>query len=75
MAETLSNLVRASPLAGLALPGSNDQINISQHADDTMVVVTPDSDFDVLEDCLNCYRLGSGENSTLASPRGIVLGT
>ena len=74
VAETLGGLVRASPLAGLPFPGSDDRSKISQYADDTAVVVMCNADFDIWTIVWPATSSVAGRSSTWIS-LGTILRT
>ena len=75
MAETLGALLRTSLIRGLALPASPDELKVVQYADDTTVVVSNESDFSSLSDCLRLYESGSGAKLNMSKSRGLVVGS
>ena len=75
VAETLGALLRTSPIRGLALPASPDELKVVQYADDTTVVVSNEADFSSLSDCLRLYESGSGAKLNMSKSRGLFVGS
>ena len=73
VAETLANLVCQNPgIDGLFLPGSNDQVKISQYADDAILLLLREYSVHKAFEMIEIYEKGSGSKLNMNRTKGNV---
>ena len=76
VAETLANLIRQSPgIYGFFLPGSNDQVKISQYADDATFLLLGEYSVHKAFEMIEIYEKGSGSKLNMHKTKGMWLGS
>ena len=76
VAETLANLIRQNPsIDGLFLPGSNDQVKISQYADDATLLLHGEYSVRKAFEMITIYEKGSGAKLNMHKTKGMWLGS
>ena len=74
-AEGLANLFRINNrIKGIEIPDALEKIKLVQHADDTTIFVSDNTDFDVINEILNIYCQGSGSKLNTTKTKGLWLG-
>ena len=74
VAETLANLIRQNPdIEGLCLPGSNDQVKISQYADDATLLLRGECSVCKAFEMIETYEKGSGSKLNMHETKGMWL--
>ena len=70
--ETLANLTRQNPgIDGLFLPGSNDQVKISQYADDRILLLHGEFSVCKAFEMIAIYEKGSGSKLNMHKTKGM----
>ena len=76
VAETLANLIRQNPgIDGLFLPDSNDQVKISQYADDGALLLHGEYSVCKAVEMIAIYEKGSGSKLNMHKTKGMWLGS
>ena len=76
VAETLANLIHQNPdTEGLFLPGSNDQVKISQYADDTTLLLCGEYSVCKAFEMIEIYEKGSGPKLNMHKTKGMWPGS
>ena len=74
-AEGLASLVRNNcNLRGIFTPHGESSVRLIQHADDTNLFISNNSEFDVIQNILNIYCKGSGSKLNIDKSKGLWLG-
>ena len=74
-AEGLASLIRSNNnLNGIKTPDGQNSIKIIQHADDTTIFISKNSDFDNIKQILNTYCQGIGSKLNVNKTKGLWLG-
>ena len=70
------NLIRQNPdIEGLFLPGSNDQVKISQYVDDATLLLHGEYSVHKAFKMIEIYKKGSGSKLNMHKTKGIWLGS
>ena len=76
VAETLANLIRQNPRTdGLFLPGSNDQVKISQYMDDATLLLLGEYSVRKVFKMIEIYEKGSCSKLNMYKTKGMWLGS
>ena len=76
IAETLANLIRQNPdIDGVFLPGSNDQVKISQYLDDATLLLLLEYSVLKVFKMVEIYGKGSGSKLNMHETKDMWLGS
>ena len=71
----MTNLIRGNNgVKGVILPGQLVQYQIIQHADDTSIFITDNTEFNALRSWFYSYGEGSGSKINVSKTQGLWLG-